>query len=107
MLKYTIGHYPQVSLKEARKVSLELKSKIYKDINPQIEKLLKRRELLRDFNYYLDLYLENYVKVNLKSYKSLKSTFIYYLVPKLGKVSLDQLIKPLVLNLIDNLVSTN
>ena len=38
---YTIGYYPQVSLKEARKVSLELKSKIYNNINPQIEKLLK------------------------------------------------------------------
>ena len=107
VLRYTIGHYPQVSLKEARKVSLELKSKIYKNINPQIEKLLKRRELLRDFNYYLDLYLENYVKVNLKSYKSLRNTFMYYLVPKLGKVSLDQLEKPLVLNIIDNLVRTN
>ncbi len=107
VLRYTIGHYPQVSLKEARKVSLELKSKIYKNINPQIEKLLKRRELSRNFNYYLDLYLENYVKVNLKSYKNLRSTFMYYLVPKLGKVSLDQLEKPLVLDIIDNLVRTN
>ena len=107
VLRYTIGRYPQVSLKEARKVSLELKSKIYKNINPQIEKLQKRRALSRDFNYYLDLYIENYVKVNLKSYKSLRSTFNYYLVPKLGKVSLDQLEKPLVLNIIDNLVGTD
>ena len=107
VLRYTIGRYPQVSLKEARKISFELKQKIYKNINPQIEKLQKRRALSRDFNYYLDLYIENYVKVNLKSYKSLRNTFNYYLVPKLGKVSLDQLEKPLVLNIIDNLVGTD
>ena len=107
VLRYTIGRYPQVSLKEARKISFELKQKIYKNINPQIEKLQKRRALSRDFNYYLDLYIENYVKVNLKSYKSLRNIFNYYLVPKLGKTSLDQLEKPLVLNIIDNLVRTN
>ena len=107
VLRFTIGRYPEISLKEARRIALELRTQRYKGINPQTKKVEQRRQQQKNFAYYYDLYYENYAKINLKSHRGLHNTFNYYLIPKLGRLKLDYIEKPVVLNIIDNLIKTD
>ena len=107
VLRFTIGRYPEISLKEARRIALELRTQRYKGINPQTNKIEQRQQQLRNFAYYYDLYYGNYAKINLKSHRGLHNTFNYYLIPKLGRLKLDHIEKSVVINIIDNLIKTN
>ncbi len=107
ILRFTIGRYPEISLKEARCIALELRTQRYKGINPQTKKIEQRRLQQKNFAYYYDLYYENYAKINLKSHRGLHNTFNYYLIPKLGRLKLDHIEKSVVLNIIDNLIKSD
>ena len=68
MLKYTIGTYPDISLKDARARSTALRATIQASDDPQSAKILAKMPASTTVTEYFDEYLRDYLKLHLKSW---------------------------------------
>ena len=68
MLKYTIGTYPDISLKDARARSTTLRATIQAGKDPQNAKRLAKLPSSTTVTACFDEYLRDYLKLHLKSW---------------------------------------
>ena len=94
MRKYTIGSYPEVSLKNARIRNTELRASIQADNDPQTAKKLARSPSSTNVEECFEEYLRDHLKVNLKSWPEYKRAMRKDVLPFVGKIELEALDKP-------------
>ena len=100
-MRLTLGNYPTLSLKDARQLTTEKLNCIYKGQNPQHE---KNEAKVNNFAYFVELYMEKHVRVNLKSRYEVERIFNNYFVSKLGRMPINQITKQHIIRIIDVLV---
>ena len=100
-MRLTLGNYPTLSLKDARQLTTEKLNSIYKGQDPQHE---KNEAKVNNFAYFVELYMEKHVRVNLKSRYEVERIFNNYFVSKLGRMPINKITKQHILRIIDALV---
>ena len=93
MLKYTIGSYPEVSLKDARTRSQELRCAVQAGQNPQADKIAARRADKLSVCDCFEEYLITHLKVHLKSWPEYERAMRKDVLPHVGSVALTDLDK--------------
>ena len=93
MLKYTIGSYPEVSLKDARNRSQELRCAVQAGHNPQADKTAARTTGKLSVSDCFEEYLITHLKVHLKSWPEYKRAMRKDVLPHIGSVALTDLDK--------------
>ena len=101
-MRLTLGNYPTLSLKDARQLTTEKLNSIYKGQDPQNE---KNEAKVNNFAYFVELYMEKHVRVNLKSRYEVERIFNNYFVSKLGRIAINQITKQHILRITDDLVA--
>jgi hypothetical protein len=94
MRKYTIGSYPEVSLKNARIRNTELRANIQAGNDPQTAKKLARSPSSTNVEECFDEYLRDHLKVNLKSWPEYERAMRSDVLPFWARWSLKSLISP-------------
>ena len=100
-MRLTLGNYPTLSLKDARQTTTEKLNSIYKGQDPQNE---KNEAKVNNFAYFVELYMEKHVRINLKSRHEVERIFNKYFVSKLGRIPINQITKQHILRITDDLV---
>ena len=93
MLKYTIGTYPDISLKDARARSTTLRAIIQAGNDPQYAKRLARLPASTTVIECFDEYLRDYLKLHLKSWPEYERAMRRDVLPFIGKTELKTLDK--------------
>ena len=93
MLKYTIGSYPEVSLKDARTRSQELRCAVQAGHNPQADKIAARTAGKLSVCDCFEEYLITHLKVHLKSWPEYERAMRKDVLPHIGSVALIDLDK--------------
>ena len=101
-MRLTLGNYPTLSLKDARQLTTEKLNSIYKGQDPQHE---KNEAKVNNFAYFVELYMEKHVRINLKSRYEVERIFNNYFVSKLGRIAINQITKQHILRITDELVA--
>ena len=94
MRKYTIGSYPEITLKDARARNTELRASIQAGNDPQTAKKLARSPSSTNVEECFEEYLRDYLKVNLKSWPEYERAMRSDVLPFVGKIELEALDKP-------------
>ena len=94
MRKYTIGSYPEVSLKNARARNTELRVSIQAGDDPQTAKKRARSPSSTNVEECFEEYLRDHLKVNLKSWPEYERAMRRDGLPFVGKIELEALDKP-------------
>jgi len=94
MRKYTIGSYPEITLKDARARDTELRASIQAGNDPQTAKKLARSPSSTNVEECFEEYLRDYLKVNLKSWPEYERAMRSDVLPFVGKIELEALDKP-------------
>jgi integrase len=77
IIRYTIGHYPDISIENARQIAHDINSQIAKGINPNEEKNKLSKDIT--FKNLFDEYIEKHAKPYKKSWKEDANQFNRYL----------------------------
>ena len=93
MLKYTIGTYPDISLKDARARSTTLRATIQAGNDPQIAKRLAMSPSSTTVTECFEEYLRDYLKLHLKSWPEYERAMRHDVLPFIGKTELKTLDK--------------
>ena len=93
MLKYTIGTFPDISLKDARARSTELRASIQAGNDPQSAKRLARLPTSTTVAQCFEEYLRDYLKLHLKSWPEYERAMRHDVLPFIGKTELKTLDK--------------
>ena len=94
MRKYTIGCYPEVSLKNARARNTELRASIQAGSDPQTAKKRSRLPSSTNVEECFEEYLRDHLKVNLKTWPEYERAMRRDVLPFVGKIELEALDKP-------------
>ena len=94
MRKYTIGSYPEITLKDARARNIELRASIQAGNDPQTAKKLARSPSSTNVEECFEEYLRDYLKVNLKSWPEYERAMRRDVLLFVGKIELEALDKP-------------
>jgi len=95
MRKYTIGCYPEVSLKNARVRNIELRASIQAGDDPQTAKKRARSPSSTNVEECFEEYLRDYLKINAqKSWPEIERAMRRDVMPFVGKIELEALDKP-------------
>lgn len=94
MRKYTIGSYPEITLKDARARNTELRASIQAGNDPQTAKRLARSPSSTNVEECFEEYLRDHLKVNLKSWPEYERAMRSDVLPFVGKIELEALDKP-------------
>ena len=94
MRKYTIGSYPDISLKNARVRNTELRASIQAGDDPQTAKIRARSPSSTNVEECFEEYLRDHLKVNLKSWPEYERAMRRDVLPFVGKIELEALDKP-------------
>ena len=93
MLKYTIGSFPEVSLKDARTRSQKLRCEIQAGHNPQADKTAARKAGKLSVCDCFEEYLITHLQVHWKSWPEYERAMRRDVLPHIGSVSLTDLDK--------------
>ena len=93
MLKYTIGSYPEIILKDARTRSHELRCAVLAGHNPQADKIAARTTGGLSVCDCFEEYLITQLKVHLKSWPEFERAMLKDVLPHIGAVALTDLDK--------------
>ena len=102
-LRYTIGLYPAIKLKEARLLADKLRNQIAHGKNPQELKVNARNTNIVTVGECYSLFLERYLKIHLKSWKSYDSAFRSNVLPRLGSKDISKVTKADILYIVDKI----
>ena len=107
MQKLTLGTWPSISCIKARKLANDARYVIAKGIDPQAEKR-KAREQKKQFREVWEMYDEMHIAQNVKekTAKDYRRNATKDILPKLGKLNIDEIEKAAVVRLIDNIAKT-
>ena len=94
MRKYTIGCYPEISLKNARIRNTELRASVQAGNDPQTAKKRARSPTSTNVGECFEEYLRDHLKVNLKSWPEYERAMRGDVLPFVGKMELEELDKP-------------
>ena len=94
MRKYTIGSYPEITLKDARARSTELRASIQAGNDPQLAKKQARSASSTNVEECFEEYLRDHLQVNLKSWPEYARAMRKDVLPFVGKIELEALDKP-------------
>ncbi len=101
----TIGHYPDVSLGEAREAADALRGKVAKGINPVTEKRKDRREASsKTFQALADRYMEEHARRFKRSADADDRNLRLHVLPKWGKRRYDHIRRSDVIELVEGMV---
>jgi integrase len=101
----TIGHYPDVSLGEARKAADVLRGKVAKGINPVSEKRKDRREAgSKTFEALADRYMEEHARRFKRSADADDRNLRLHVLPKWKRRRYDQIERADVIELVEGIV---
>lgn len=97
---YTIGEYPQISLKQARKIKSEIKDLINQGIDPNTyKKEQQRQKQLEQHNHLTSFVIDRFLEhkkseVSKERFKkNYQGTFNNYIIPLLGNIRIDEVNK--------------
>ena len=93
MRKYTIGCYPETSLKDARSKTTTLRAEVQAGNDPQTAKKLARSPSSTNVEECFEEYLRDHLKVNLKSWPEYERAMRRDVLPFVGKMELEALDK--------------
>ena len=97
MRKYTIGSYPEITLKDARARNTELRASIQAGNDPQTSKKLARSPSSTNVEECFEEYLRDHLKINVqKSWPEYERAMRRDVLPFVGKIELEALDKPAV-----------
>jgi integrase len=103
--RFTIGHYPDISLGEARKAADDLRAKVAKGINPIAARRQDRREAAsRTFEALSERYLEEHARRFKKSADADERNLRLHILPKWAKRRFDHIRRADVIELVEGLV---
>jgi hypothetical protein len=103
--RFTVGHYPDISLGEARKAADNLRAKVAKGINPIAAKRQDRRESAsRTFEALSERYLEEHARRFKKSADADERNLRLHILPKWAKRRFDHIRRADVIELVEGLV---
>lgn len=91
MRKYTIGTYPEISLKHARTRATTLRASIQEGNDPQTEKRMKRSLSSTTVSQCFSEYLSDYLKVHLKTWSQCERVMLKDVLPYIGNIDLKNL----------------
>ena len=95
MRKYTIGSYPEITLKDARARNTDLRASIQAGNDPQTAKKLARSPSSTNIEECFEEYLRDYLKINAqKSWPEIARAMRRDVMPFVGKIELEALDKP-------------
>jgi integrase len=95
MRKYTIGSYPEITLKDARARNTDLRASIQAGNDPQTAKKLARSPSSTNVEECFEEYLRDYLKINAqKSWPEYERAMRRDVLPFVGKIELEALDKP-------------
>lgn len=101
----TIGHYPDISLGDARAAADSLRGKVAKGINPVVEKRQDRREATsKTFQALSDRYLEEHARRFKRSADADERNLRLHVLPKWGKRRFDHIRRADVIELVEGMV---
>ena len=103
--RFTVGHYPDISLGEARKAADGLRAKVAKGINPIAAKRQDRREAAsRTFEALSERYLEEHARRFKKSADADERNLRLHVLPRWAKRRFDHIRRADVIELVEGLV---
>ena len=103
--RFTVGHYPDISLGEARKAADGLRAKVAKGINPIAAKRQDRRESAsRTFEALSERYLEEHARRFKKSAYADERNLRLHVLPRWAKRRFDHIRRADVIELVEGLV---
>jgi integrase len=103
--RFTVGHYPDISLGEAREAADGLRVKVAKGINPIAAKRQDRREAAsRTFEALSERYLEEHARRFKKSAEADERNLRLHVLPKWAKRRFDHIRRADVIELVEGLV---
>ena len=95
MRKYTIGSYPEITLKDARARNTELRASIQAGNDPQTSKKLARSPSSTNVEECFEEYLRDHLKINVqKSWPEYERAMRRDVLPFVGKIEIEALDKP-------------
>ena len=94
MRKYTIGSYPEITLKDARARNTELRASIQAGNDPQTAKKLARSPSSTNVEECFEEYLRDQLKLNLKTWPEYERAMHKDVLPFVGKIEIEALDKP-------------
>ena len=94
MRKYTIGTYPETSLKAARAKTTTLRAEVQAGRDPQTIKKASRSPSSTNVEECFEEYLRDHLKINLKSWPEYERAMRRDVLPLVGKIELEALDKP-------------
>ena len=90
--RFTVGHYPDISLGEARKAADGLRAKVAKGINPIAAKRQDRREAAsRTFEALAERYVEEHARRFKKSADADERNLRLHVLPRWAKRRFDHI----------------
>ena len=107
MQKLTLGNWPSISCFKARKLANDARYAIARGIDPQAEKR-KAKEQKKQFQEVWKMYDEMHIAQNVKekTAKDYRRNATKDILPKLGKLNIDEIEKAAVVRLVDNIAKT-
>ena len=86
MKKYTIGGYPEISLKDARRIATSLKAKIHQGEDPQALKVASRSQNHFTFRQGFEEFLSDYLMIQIKSWPEYERAMNKDVLPYIGNL---------------------
>jgi integrase len=104
--RFTVGHYPDISLGDARKAADDLRAKVAKGVNPIAAKRQDRREAAsRTFEALSERYLEEHARRFKKSADADERNLRLHILPKWAKRRFDHIRRADIIELVEGLVN--
>ena len=104
--RITLGHYPSMSLKEARQKAQDASRQVSNGIDPQVEKLRLRSNYATGlFSQVASEFVENHAKRNTKSSKETDRILQNEFVARWGKFPLRQITRQIIYSALNEIVS--
>ena len=101
-----LGHYPEVSIDDARAETLLIRGKAFKGIDPRQE---LRESVLKQSRNTMQIvaeeFIEKYAKEHTVGWRNAERAYQHYVVPQLGKRPIDKISRSDIHKLLDGIVA--
>lgn len=99
-----IGHYPNVSLADARNEARKVLAKVYEGEDPSMEKKVSQQESSIIVSELAEAYVEKYAKVHKKSWDQDQAILNLHILPHIGSLNPKNVERPHIQSILDTLV---
>lgn len=99
-----IGHYPNISLADARNEARKILAKVYEGEDPSLDKKVRRKASSVTVNQLASAYIEKYAKVHKKSWGQDQANLTLHILPHIGDMHPKSVERPHIQDILDTLV---